>query len=432
MTEDNMTSQQDERRVGTYEEHFSDELWQLTLRNFDMRKEEAFRKIRVFGKHCKVTLAGIVQRYVDGTGDQLAFDVMTSLCKENYGNDEQPKELESGDIHVQSYGCGVVLIKVRDDEVKKLLVEKEAVDFYKTLSVNGDKVERKSGKVFIKDIHVPTVRLQVSGGEIENKAKIDEALRKCFRELMGDSLSVKIEDKVTEIYVNQRRGRKKFQWDKGDRVVTLSNFTADREGLLVDGPVLVNVGEIGQRELTIKIIGGKQECKSCGGLGCGFRECKNRCKYCLTEIGVDKEHKEETCVRRNIGETGSRGVAVMRRALMDEQYPRLDLTKAVEDVGKQIEERKNGAWRTMSVDIAKGTASKVGMESDRRVNSGTPLRVMNMNKRRQDRERKEERVRRERERNEELLRVAAEAEERRQAEAEERRQAEAEEVTSGS
>jgi hypothetical protein len=126
-------------------------------------------------------MAGVVRRYVYGTGDQLAFDVMTSLCKENYGTDEQPKELESGDVHVQSYGCGVVLIKVRDDEVKKLLVKKEAVDFYKTLSFNGEKVERKSGNVFIKDIHVSTVRLQVSGGEIENKVKIDEALRKCFR-----------------------------------------------------------------------------------------------------------------------------------------------------------------------------------------------------------------------------------------------------------
>jgi hypothetical protein len=94
-------------------------------------------------------------------------------------------------------------------------------------------------------------------------------------------------------------------------------------------------------------------------VGCGFRECKNRCKYCLTDMGIDQEHKEETCVRRNIGVAGSRGVAVMRRALMDEQYPRLDLTKAVEDVGKQIEEKKQGAWRTMSVDIAKGTTSKV-------------------------------------------------------------------------
>jgi hypothetical protein len=67
---------------------------------------------------------------------------------------------------------------------------------------------------------------------------------------MGDSLTIKIEDKVTDIYINQRRGQKKFRWDKGDRVVTLtlSNFTADREGLLVDGPVLVNLmwGKLGK------------------------------------------------------------------------------------------------------------------------------------------------------------------------------------------
>ena len=95
------------------EGHFSDELWQLTLRHYDTRKYAAFEQARSFGKHCRLTLAGIVQRFVDNSGDQLAFNVMNSLYREDYGADGNVVELESGDVNVQSFGCGVVLIKER-------------------------------------------------------------------------------------------------------------------------------------------------------------------------------------------------------------------------------------------------------------------------------------------------------------------------------
>ena len=103
-----------------YEGHFSEQLWQLTLGNFDTRKEEAFRKIRQIGRHCSLTIAGVLQKYNDGAHDQVAYDVMLSMVKENYGTEEAVVELDSGDINVQSYGAGVVLIKVKNENKGKV------------------------------------------------------------------------------------------------------------------------------------------------------------------------------------------------------------------------------------------------------------------------------------------------------------------------
>ena len=424
-------SQLDEgTRPPNLESHFSEQLWNLTLRNFDERKREAFRKAREFGKFCNLTLAGVIQRYVDGPGEQVAMDVMVSLAKANFGKIEEVVEIESGDVHTQSFGAGIVLIKVKDQRVKKLLLEKEEIDFYKTVKVEGVSKERQSGKVFLKDIRTPTVRLEISKGEMEHKTKIDAGLIKMYRELMGEDVKVKIEDKQTEFYVNVRGRKKKFLWDKGDRVVTLSNFSSEREGLIVDGPVRVNLGDIGYREMEVKVIGGKRKCKSCGGMGCSFMSCKNRCKYCLLELEEGTDHVEENCRRREIGDSGSRSMAIMRRAVFEENYPVIDLTAGVDGVKEQLKEREGGAWRTKGLNTAMEAAVKVHKISSEKVEQGTPLQITEMKTRKQKKEeekkkREEEREKKEQEKREEVVKAAeeqAKAEELAKAEEEKARQ----------
>merc|ERR1712080_723831 len=106
--------------------------------------------------------------------------------------------------------------------------------------------------------------------------------------------------------------------------------------------------------------------------------CKNRCKYCLKEIGFGFEHTEMTCARRYIGDNGSHNMAVMRDAILEENFPALDMTRDVEEVQRQVDMRRQGVWRQAGVELAKETAAWVDGECRTKVEVGTPLVVEDM------------------------------------------------------
>ena len=155
------------------------------------------------------------------------------------------------------------MVTAKDEEIKEMLRRKENVEYYRQRS--GGRAE-VFGKVFIKDIRNRTMVVHVSRVEMENRLEVDAGLRKEFRRLLGEEVEIQIEDRKTTTYVNQGGKRVMIEWDRGDRVVRLSNIEEGREEIIVDGPCMVNMGRIGVRRVEMKFAGGRRVCKLCGGM----------------------------------------------------------------------------------------------------------------------------------------------------------------------
>ena len=163
------------------------------------------------------------------------------------------------------------------------------------------------------------------------------------------------------------------------------------------GPIEIDLGAKGVRNLYAYQFGSKSCCRLCGGDSCfqkNAKRCLHRCKYC--GLPFNKNHVEETCIKQHDMATVDQKWLVnkIEEDLVRKNMPVINLSADVKEVCEEMAGQKASAWRdgvskTVVEQVHKvEDESKIGAENDLNPYKDEKTRAFRLSKSAKNRKRK--------------------------------------------
>jgi hypothetical protein len=322
-----------------------------------------------FVENCHRSVA--CAEYWDSTGNPHYFSAIEDNEGGEKGNPENP--LMKGAFVVSSANSSnVAVLTARTSYYYEKLLSLGQVPYIKFNKFNRE--QTVGGILRIKSIKAPIITIAVTGGEPENYKEIEEALIKEYTKIGGEGTVVRASMGVkhVEYFRGNTLCRDKVMSGEIRLTITLPPGV-DIE--LPTGPVDIDLGERGLRNLFAYQFGSKSLCKLCGGNSCfnskeNVKRCLNRCKHC--GLSFSQNHIEETCPKQFDEATVEQKWLVnkIEEDLLRKTMPVVDLSADAVKVKLDMEARKSSSWREgVSRDVHKQVKrivddSKFGAEHD--------------------------------------------------------------------
>ena len=199
--------------------------------------------------------------------------------------------------------AGVAEIFVRKEEHRQWLISQNRFSYNKLLIGRDGEVINKGTKGFfyITSLRTPPQLFDILGAEFEHSSAFDKPLVDQFKLLCPEaSVQVLNIEKPVPCYDPDTNNWTVKNVQGFKRVTLYVPPTVDF--VLPDGPMVLNLEEIGERIVHTKRVLAATECIYCGGR-CSNNKCSYRCKFC--GLKMDEDHYSKACPNSQHGDIGN-------------------------------------------------------------------------------------------------------------------------------
>ena len=289
-------------KANSFSEAYSSEAWvyYAGLMNDHMAKMESF--IRAKAQNCEKTCLVKMAPGFTPTGSPEVFQMSISgsislrrfwnSSNQNYTNLQPGKDF----IVTPTAVPGVAEIWVPNESHRLWLFHQNKFSYHKLIIKNG-KVENLGvkGSFYITSLRAPPQLYDILGAEYEHSSKYNKPIADMFKKLCPDAVDLHVEEVTKQVPCLDPSSLEWVVKDvPGHKRVSIT-CPPESTFKLPDGPMVLNLGDIGTRIVHTRRVLATTECQLCGER-C-WNGCRNRCSQC----GLSGHIKDE-CPNKQLGD----------------------------------------------------------------------------------------------------------------------------------
>ena len=364
-------SSQDLGQQNPWSVQYPAKLWDQGSKNNNYNVREAEKRVMRLADFTTHTLSCVYSGFSNINPNDFVDNCHRSLACTEYCDEEgvlqyfQPGFYENGAFTVSSANSSnVAVLTAKNEYFYNKLLALGQVPYLKFNKFTRE--QRDAGILRIKSIKSPIITIGITGGEPENVEIIEHALVKEYERLGGPGTIVRpsMGVRYVEFFRGGKLCRDKVYSGEIRLTITLPPGV-DKE--LPTGPVDIDLGLKGRRQLYAYQYGNKSDCKQCGSNSCFkgiVKRCVNRCKYC--GLSFSGNHCEETCPKRLDEAIVEQKwlVSKLEEDMVREKMPVIDLSAEPIKIKQDMDARKSSSWRERIVNDVNKVMKKVVDESN--------------------------------------------------------------------